>query len=201
MKHTYASNPLKTLNLEGQRLAFAHMHHGIGCLGCQRYHKVPLVGQQGTHGLPHPSAFRASEAKPRGWQAKTMTSAPLRQSPVSSGVSAKSPPETRQFELNALTIWFHYVSLFCIVLPFALLRISLNVFYMGLRFKSVYAVSFDVSVLIPFQTAHGLAAGRLRRAELSTNALQKRVQSLRRCRPPADSIEWALRETCFMYRF
>ena len=58
-----------------------------------------------------------------------------------------------------------------------------------------------VSVLILFRTAHGLAAGRLRRAELSTNASQKRVQSLRRCRPPADSIEWALRETCFMYRF
>ena len=47
-----------------------------------------------------------------------------------------------------------------------------------------------VSVLILFGTAHGLAAGRLRRAELSTNASQKRVQSLRRCRPPADSIEW-----------
>lgn len=100
------------------------------------------------------------------------------------------------------------VSLCFTVLPFALLRTSLNVFYMGLRFKSVYAVSFDVSlvtvvfvsVLILSGTAHGLAAGRPRRAELSTNASQKRVQSLRRCRPPADSIEWALRETCFMYR-
>ena len=59
--------------------------------------------------------------------------------------------------------------------------------FMALAFLCLFGL---VSVLILFGTAHGLAAGRLRRAELSTNASQKRVQSLRRCRPPADSVEW-----------